>query len=129
MPKRHSIKDERTAGMGEKLQFPEREDFHTAANTVTNGADPLSGFPDTLAGLGVTEAAVGLWPSGLALAAGVNAALATALQAHQNHSKDVQSAVDAIRASANRYHSAENVNVDTTLRLRSAVNPSDGTAV
>src|SRR5262245_41124844 len=94
-------------GESDVLRFPERSVFHQAATTVANGAEPLNGFPDQIASLGMSSLAVGMWPGGVALAAGIGAALGVATLAHQNHSADVKNTVDALVQSGSKYHTTE----------------------
>ena len=92
---------------GEKPQFPDRSVFDGAASTVSNGLEPLAGVPNQLAGLGMSEALVGMWPTGIELAAAIGMALGVAALAHENHTKSVQGAVDKLSETGKRYHATE----------------------
>ncbi|MEV0405361.1 hypothetical protein [Actinoallomurus sp. NPDC050550] len=106
---------------GEKLQFPDRSVFHGAAGTVSSGLEPLSDTSNQLAGLGISEALVGMWPTGIELAAAIGMALGVAAAAHENHTKSVQGAADNISEAGKRYHATEAENHAMISHLRSII--------
>ncbi|GAB3975152.1 hypothetical protein GCM10029978_058550 [Actinoallomurus acanthiterrae] len=106
---------------GEKLQFPDRSAFDGAASTVSNGLEPLAGTSNQLAGLGISEALVGMWPTGIELAAAIGMALGVAAAAHENHTKSVQAAVDNLSEAGKRYHAAEAENYAMISDLKSVI--------
>jgi hypothetical protein len=105
----------------EELQFPDRSVFDGAASTVSNGLDPLAATSNQLAGLGISEALVGMWPTGIELAAAIGMALGVAAAAHENHTKSVQGAVDNISEAGKRYHATEVENCAMISRLGSII--------
>ncbi|MCO6008467.1 hypothetical protein NE236_26170 [Actinoallomurus purpureus] len=106
---------------GEKLQFPDRSVFNGAASTVSNGIEPLAGTSNQLAGLGISEALVGMWPTGIELAAAIGMALGVAAVAHENHTKSVQATVDNLSETGKRYHAAEAENCAMISHLKSII--------
>lgn len=103
----------------EELQFPDQPAFDGAASTVSNGLEPLAGTSDQLAGLGISEALVGMWPTGIELAAAIGMALGVAAVKHENHAKSVQAAVDKLSETGKRYHVTEAKNYAMISRLKS----------
>ncbi|MFB9835381.1 hypothetical protein [Actinoallomurus acaciae] len=106
---------------GEELQFPNRPAFDGAASTVSNGLQPLAGTSDQLASLGISEALVGMWPTGIELAAAIGMALGVATVEHENHAKSVQSAIEKLSETGERYHATEAKNYAAISRLKPTI--------
>ncbi|GLY83911.1 hypothetical protein [Actinoallomurus iriomotensis] len=106
---------------GEELKFPHRSVFDGAASTVSNGLEPLADTSNQLAGLGISEALVGMWPTGIELAAAIGMALEVAAVQHENHAKNVQAAVDKISQSGKLYHASEADNSAIVSDLKSNI--------
>lgn len=106
---------------GEELHFPHRSAFDGAASTVSNGLEPLADTSNQLAGLGISEALVGMWPTGIELAAALGVGLGVAAAAHENHAKSVQAAVDKLSETGKRYHLTEAENDANMSQLKSII--------